>query len=198
MATLVTPTASAAPIPTIRSQLAEDLNKRMIAFTREFSDLQAVTRRTIPELLFRRDFLPLFAGKPLTGEYDAQTLLSFWNRIASSPFSRVDVVGDAGKVIATVPPILDTNVSFPNASKAISLAHVFEVAVQKATISPMLAENTVNEAIHERFYTMVQSKESLDALSAEWVALLALFDEGPAAPNALGKAKKDDHPELDL
>ena len=160
----------------VQQLLVADLRKKMNDFTARLTADEQRTRRTIPEVIFTRDFLPFFSGEHTAAR---EQVLSNWYLVSNGPYASVDVVNAAGAVVATVPPLLDRKLTFPNAVQKTSIKHVFDQAKQSGAISPRYAENIIAKEIGLR-YMPKQSPEVAHELSAAWRTLLGHYGKGPA------------------
>ena len=94
----------------LQQDTLRDLAASLDAMQEAIRNHNEMERAQIPEDIFRRAYLPFFAGIPK--EYCPMPDISFneWYGVSGGPNNAVDVVDHYGKVLFTVPPLNVTSV----------------------------------------------------------------------------------------
>lgn len=162
------------PTATMRLQdyMLADMKRKTDSIREGLDLIEKTDSSTINEIIFVRDFLPLFAGET---KDNLSVLLDYWYTIAGSPYRPVNVVDGTGKFIIQVPPILDRNsvAAKPNSGE---LAGMLEMARQRAVMSANGASMMVANDLNERFTELV-SQEVNSELALGWKKLLEHYNK---------------------
>jgi hypothetical protein len=153
------------PISAIYSKQFET---RLEMLKEGFAAMEKVNVRTVPEYIFLQYFLPFFCGD--TNE-NAQDLLNHWFTIAGNTYAAVNIVNNNGEFVIQVPPIHDRTTLSPILDRDQDIAYTFTVAQAKASLSPTLANNIINNGLGERFNSMVNNDKSNPVLKEQWIKL---------------------------
>ena len=154
----------------IGDMIWKDLVNRTNSLKQMFAEVETEHIHSIPEDIFVNMFLPLFSGELTTNTTE---LLKQWYTLAGTPYAAVNVIDAKGNVVATVPPIKNRDI-LPISSKRDerhSLETTFEIAKQKASLSPNLAQNIVINELNNRFLTKVNVNTN-NSITEQWTALL--------------------------
>jgi hypothetical protein len=119
----------------------------------EIKDISANLNRSeytnnpkLQERVFVNVFLPLFIGEENLYNASFQTWFSF----AGTPFTSVDVIDENGKVLFTVPPILDRSVINSVSNTRVSMASVLTTSRQFARIHPNQGKAYLDTELRKR------------------------------------------------
>lgn len=135
-------------------------------------------KSTLPERIFVRDFLPIFAGKvPLD---KVQDFVRVWVSIAGSPAAAVDIIDNAGKVIYTVPGIFDSSFIDPNRSEgAMNFAEIVHFAKLHNGISPSLEQSVFIKNVQKKLDAMQKKSPGFAKNVKAWADIFARYNIGP-------------------
>ena len=153
----------------LSSAASKDLVRRTNDLKKLFQQIEPEATRSVPENVFVTYFLPLFSGK---SKENHDELMEQWYVIAGTPYMPVNVLNDFGNVIITIPPILDRNTLKvePTRDHAQDLSGLFDMAVQKGTLSPALGQNIITNGLHSRYNKLITGEPD-SSLSAQWKAV---------------------------
>lgn len=138
-----------------------------------FDSLNAVAAENIqrlPEDVFVRNFLPMFAGEAVPEHIN----LSTWFGVAGNPYMPVHVVDKAGEVLYTIPAYfdrgaIDINKVDPRAS---GLTHVLKTTEQLNRVHPGRARNYFEQQLNMRN----MSNEDAGAISRNASVWISIFE----------------------
>jgi hypothetical protein len=110
----------------------------------------------LPETIFVRDFLPIFAGKvPLEKVKD---FVQVWISISGSPTAAVDIIDRKGNTLFTVPGLFDTNFIDPSKKDgSMNFAEIVSFAKLHNAISPELEKRVFVENVQKKL-DVIQKK----------------------------------------
>jgi hypothetical protein len=169
--------------------LVQQMVRSSNALKSDFTQTTGAPMREISEADFRQHFLPYFCGElPSTPE-----VKQVWCQVAGTPFNPVAIIGDGGRVVATVPPLVDTNVIRAKTrntvgKSALPVDSIMSQAVQRASLSPQLAQTQMVRDLTNR-YRVTENKPS-PTLRQQWEALLTYFGKS-FDPKKAAAAKPD-------
>jgi len=124
-------------------------------------------RTKLPEEVFVKNFLPFFSGKQSIKEYPE--VIPSWIGIAGSPTSPVDVVGDSGEVLFTVPGFYDTTVIKANSRfKDSSLGDTMIHYEMDKSVIPQRANNRINKELERKLPGIFQESSIQDENKKSW------------------------------
>lgn len=133
----------------------EVLKSQIEGVVSDLAKTASATRPTFPERYFVGIFLPYFAGdeKP---PYPTMDLGAWVGRVAGSPFQEVDVIDPSGKVLFTVPPMLDRSAVDLEASqhRGQPIAHIVRSAQQLTLMSPRQGALHLQEKLTQKALIM--------------------------------------------
>lgn len=111
------------------------------------------THAQLPEHIFVRDFLPIFAGKvPLNKVKD---FIQVWVSISGAPTSPVDIIDRKGEVLFTVPGLFDTNFIDPSKKDgSMNFAEIVHFAKLHNSISPSLEKKVFIDNVQKKIDNM--------------------------------------------
>jgi len=157
----------------IQVQAKRELVRRTNEIKAAFSALDEENVRSVPEVIFVRDFLPLFSGKPVP---NAQDRLATWYLIAGTPYMPVNIVNQHGQKVIQVPPVLDGAQLNPasRGSRGLGMGALVEDAAQQGFISPRAADGALVAALSDRVHRVEIPK----TVSPEWQAVFDHYAEG--------------------
>lgn len=166
--------------------LWQDLNNSTNIIKGMFKEVEEANTRSLDEDIFVKFFLPLFSGENTN---DKEKLLNEWYKIAGTPYSHVNLYDKSGLLVAVVPPILDRNIlPVPTGREnAMDLDTMFDIAKQKASLSPNIAHGIVVNDLKNRYLSKIKHVPNPE-LVEKWRKLLAHFNksivpgkEGPSS-----------------
>lgn len=112
---------------------------------------------------------------PALGQVHEDPLsLTPWVQLAGGPFMPVDIVS-GGKVIHTVPPILNRTQTILNEHNGQSLSKLVEIANKKRDVSPNLGINHLRQGLESR----VQDRRVVVSELNEWNNILTKYGYAP-------------------
>jgi|JFJP01.1.fsa_nt_gi hypothetical protein len=155
----------------IKSLMEKQFDERLEFLKEGFASMEKYNVRNIPDIMFRTYFLPYFSGEM---EDSDNEVLSTWINIAGSTYSAVNILDNNGKVIARVPPIHDRDVISPIVNRNEDLSYIFKLAREKASLSPRLANNIVNDELNNRLNNLSADHDS-STLEKEWIELFQYY-----------------------
>lgn len=147
----------------IREMQKKQFEDRLNSLKEGFASMEKLNVRTLPDLIFKTYFLPLFCGE--TTE-NSDELISQWFVIAGTNYSAVNIVDANGNFVIRIPPLHDRNTLTPILKRNEDLSYAFSVAKQKASLSPLLANNIISNELGARFDSIVNKEYS--NLKEEW------------------------------
>lgn len=150
-----------------------------------FAEMEKLNVRTLPEVIFVTYFLPLFSGE---SKENADNLISQWFNIAGTNYSSVNIVDNNGNFIIKIPPLHDRNSMTPILDRSEDIAYAFNLAHQKASLSPRLANNIIANELNSRYNSITKSdyvnlKEDWDKVFKHYGKNL---DKGDSSNNTSG------------
>jgi hypothetical protein len=154
----------------LQTYLINDLNNRTAALKAQSLLTTDENISSINEVIFVRDFLPLFSGESLDNR---NYLLEAWYIIAGNPYKPVNVVDSAGRFIIQIPPILDRN-AISAKSNSGELSGMFEHALQRSVMSVSMAENMISEELDKRFNQAIEQDVNQD-LAKQWELVMVHY-----------------------
>lgn len=140
----------------------------------------AQERPTIDLDLFVRTFLPA-----LGQEHDEPLDMGPWLTISKGHYNPVDVVS-GGKVVFTVPPLLNRRITRINDDSNKSLSTIATVAQQKADAHPMMGQNYLRQGLQSY---VGKERVNPEALS-EWNRVLVKYGYDPIELDAMESVSK--------
>lgn len=96
--------------------------------------IAAVKNESIEHRLFVQKYLPIFAGAEGVDERLTNDLLGFWLPIAKTAYTPVDVIGDMGEILYTVPPFWDNNTTIMAYDPSYNLTEEIRTASEKSNV----------------------------------------------------------------
>jgi len=107
-----------------------------------------------------------------------------WVKLAGGPFMPVDVVSN-GRVVHTVPPLLNRTQTVLNSTNGQSLSNLVEIANKKRDVSPNLGINHLRQGLEGR----VQDRRVVVSELLEWNSILTKYGYSPIEiPDAVKNA----------
>jgi hypothetical protein len=158
----------------IQTYQLNELIRRKEALQEGFAAIDQANVPSVPEEIFKRDFLPVFAGIEKASSPD---LLRTWYLIAGTPYQAVNVVDASGNFLIQVPPVLDRH-SLKPAIHGSNLAAVFEEANQRSHTSPVLGARIISNELENRVTTSLRTEEN-QGLKEEWEKLFSYYGVTP-------------------
>ena len=157
----------------------------------------------LPERHFKEIFLPLFAGDT---ELTYEVKLDNWVKVAGSPFQAVDIHDNAGKVLFTVPPLMDRSAVNPINDDGPNISHVVASANQYARVHPNMGLQHLNAELTKRALIMKvpQSvRKNIEAWNSIFERygrppIMALPDEHATGSTASAPQQDKGTPDYDL
>lgn len=159
-----------------------ELERRTAELKELFLKMDNVVLRKFPVQLFERFFLPFFCGE---FNQEHHRIIGEWIKISGSVYNPVNLINEAGEVVAKVPPINDNTIFTPITDRKIDMGWVVKEAKEKAAISPVLANTIIVNALHERIVEMLKDRDK-STVAKEWIELFKYF----------GKVTNDQFPQL--
>jgi hypothetical protein len=165
------------------------------------ADIAAEDIPTIQERIFVQVFLPIFAGDEVN-QYKAK-IYPHWINVAGNPYRPVNVVDTQGKVLFTVPALLDRRAISPSTQTergtTSSISHVVASASQYSAMSPIAGANYLSKELTRRALIMKVPTQVLTDLKT-WNEIFVRYGRPPLAPvpsdvapqNAAGSDPKSD------
>lgn len=177
------------PAEFVRQRMAEEIADISSAVSKVTDEVRA----RLPERHFREIYLPMFAGDKVL-PYDVD--LNHWVNFAGNPYREVDIIDEAGKVLFTVPPILDRNAVNPISQSRQSISHVIQTAQQYSRIHPHKGMAHLNAELTERALIMKVPANVLQDLET-WNTIFKRFGrppivDTPASAKSAAVAKPSD------
>lgn len=169
-------------------------------------ELETGANNVMAERIFVQVFLPLFAGEPLISP---KVCMAMWANKAGSPYRPVDVVDGAGKLLFTVPAIMDRSAVNPAANVRGGIMHVIATASQLRQISPQDSDAYVDSELGSRAM-MMQSTPGLMENVKTWNAIMLRYGRKPlvdlelpddpkaAATDTKGSKSNEDYSEWEM
>jgi hypothetical protein len=150
-----------------------------------FDSLNQLNVRSIPEVLFVNNFLPLFCGEISNKLPMFNDLLNVWLNIAGTNYSPVNVVDNKGNVIIVVPPINDKDILKPIISRTEDIAYVFMEAKAKSVMSPSIGANIIAEGLGSRISSLI-TQEKPTTIQEQWTKLFTHYSKmGKVKPKSI-------------
>lgn len=156
------------PKNAIAKLMWEDARKFIV----KASDISASqdTQRRLSEQIFIQHFLPFFAGEIEPEHIDE--MRTIWIDVAGDVFTEVSIIGEGGVVVAIVPSLGDRNsIRLTTSDEKERMSSVTLTARQKMTISPILSDNIITNALEEKFMVKDVTDNNI-AKRKEWEKLL--------------------------
>lgn len=184
MATNKIPVNPNTPVASIRratsvtgSLLQADLERTTAMLKREMAPLMEETNRTIGEEDFIALFLPLFAGDFQRDREKFTLAISAWHKVAGSHYQAVHVVKN-GRVVATVPPLHNNNLSAVPQPNGRAVRDIFVDAIHAASFRPELGSESLRLGLKQRFLDNGQ-RSDMTPERKKWYDLLAHYGRAP-------------------
>jgi hypothetical protein len=158
--------------------LMADLQRKTAALHKQLDPILHDAQNSIEEEDFKRYFLPLFAGE--VKEKDKMLeILAVWYRVASSPYSAVNVTAN-GQIIAIVPPVKVNVLSGkPVMDTNKEVKTLFDDAAHLATlVGGTKAQNVIINGLSERYFKNVP-RPDLSKEERAWFDLLNRYGKAP-------------------
>lgn len=137
-----------------------------------------VNKAHLPETVFQQHFLPFFAGELDAPSLKGRDVITDWISIAGTPMSEVDIVGENGETIFTVPPIFDTNIiQHVNRKAGNSLRDIMiEYEMRKGGV-PAQASNFLNEALAAKSSDLVPDTAHAAVTTGRWNEIMKRYNK---------------------
>lgn len=177
---------------TISEIQSKQFDARLAVLKSGFEALEKANVRTIPEVIFLQYFLPFFCGET---DENAQELLNQWFTIAGNTYAPVNIVNANGQFIIQVPPIHDRTTLSPILNRDQDIAYTFTVAQAKASLSPTLANNIINNGLSQRFNSIANNDKANPVLKEQWLKLFQHYgkiEKGPINNTPQSNGDDDD------
>ncbi len=158
----------------IRELQNRQFEDRLNTLKEGFASMERLNVRSLPEIMFKTYFLPLFCGESTE---NADELISQWFNIAGTNYSAVNIVDNNGNFIIRIPPLHDRNTMRPILNRNEDIAYAFSVAREKASLSPALANNIITNELDAR-YNSIANQEYSD-LKEEWDKVFKHYGKTP-------------------
>ena len=127
----------------------------------------------IPEPVFTEIFWPYFNGTMASAE-DREKVLFHWLGLAGSGSAEVDVVDKEGKVLFTVPPMIDTSgLVIIEKGRHSSMAAIYSEAMDQARLHSELAKRHLKDGLVPKLSEKIQQG------SASWNSVLQYYGVVP-------------------
>lgn len=154
-----------------KALMLTDLTNTVSVLKADFMAMEEMSMARIPEIIFVRDFLPMFAGEV---PYN-QDLIAVWYQISGGAFNRVNIVDRKGDVVNTVPPIIDRNVLPTDNKRGESTYSLFVQHESLSQISPMAAQGELSNQLTHKYIPTVGNDVNDSPLKLEWSKLFAAY-----------------------
>lgn len=149
-----------------------DMQKRINEAKKQIADGDKLITPSFSVEDFKNNFLYFFTGHV---KENALKAFQIWLDIAGSASNSVNLVDNTGKIVAVVPPMGVNEVFDPaDHSDGISIGHIFREANAKATISPMVGQNTILHAMVQKINDESQ-QHAINDRRIEWEKLFSFF-----------------------
>lgn len=141
-----------------------------------FNALGEPIKGKFPAHLFKEQFLPFFSGQvQMTPDND---FIAHWITIAGSASSEVELLGADGRVVAVVPPIVDTSIISAEAN--VDTKEFSDITAESEMLSgqsPVLAKNYFYRELSRKGETLIDNNTSevLNAREQAWHDLMGYF-----------------------
>lgn len=172
-------------------QLREEITRIKDALT----DLAPADRGRLSEHIFVGVFLPLFLDEPLLYNVSFKTWI---DRAAGSPYKEVDIVDNSGRVLFTVPPLLDRTTVNTITDSRVSITHVIVTANQYGRIHPNQGKAYLDSELAKRATIMHVPANMINHLDI-WNAIFKRYNrpeifvvEETKAQSLAGKSTEED------
>lgn len=126
----------------------------------------------LPERIFKEVFLPLFCGD---AENPYKATFSTWYQFSGSPYTPVDVIDTAGRVLFRVPPILDKTAINSNPDVRLSIFDVIATSEQLSKIHPNQGRVYLDVELTKRAKYISVPTDMLETL-ATWNSIFKRYD----------------------
>jgi hypothetical protein len=128
----------------------------------------------IPEQIFVNYFLPYLAGLvPITNDV---TVISDWISVAGTAMSEVDVIDQHGKVLFTVPKLLDTNIiNIVNRERGNAFQEIYAQFNLHSNNIPIVGDRYLNGALDKKIDSMSQESNAFSNNSVRWNEILTRY-----------------------
>ena len=131
----------------------------------------------IPEPIFVAHFLPYFTGKKV--EDPARNPMAEWIGVAGSATSKVDVIDDAGEVLFTVPPMMDSTIINLNQTGGKRLNDlVTDYQLHRESL-PGAAANFYNREFNNKLKQIVPGHVDETQASKQWRSIFDRYNVVP-------------------
>ena len=159
-------------IDVMSEQIRRDSERRTQSLISDFTSVVTDTKKKFPEEMFRKYYVTFFSG--IKSEHD-NMLLNNWYAIAGSPFDEVDLVDGAGRIVATVPPVLNRDIIpiVTARQPGISVDFAMETARQQSSLSPRMAQTRLTTSLNEKFIKPDES--TTKTVQERWTALMKRY-----------------------
>ena len=161
----------------LRKEMQKGLRERLTEQTNGFyegivNDPDVLGR--IPESIFVNYFLPRFIGEIPIAYNDP--VFRHWALVAGTPTNRVAVIDQAGNILFTVPPLVDTSRYDPSGSGNIGLTSLLNYYERLLDRNP----NEANSFLVKTLYsTITASMSKGEADSNTWAGILRRYGKLP-------------------
>lgn len=154
--------------------------------------------KKIPESTFINEILPVLSGEVVSAEFPL-----LMAAVAGNPFSELDIVDDAGKILFRMPALLERNIiSHEEASKRGSLANVLVTAEMLMNQSPVRAQNYLEHEFNGRGVAKNRD-EIINNRQVRWNEILTrygktLLNDGSVKDSSQVTSENKVKPQLDF
>lgn len=131
-------------------------------------------RPKIPEKLFTEYFLPYMTGTIAIPK--DKNIIAEWISISGSPSGEVDLIDDYNKVVATVPPIINSDLTFNEDRSFTSIYNEFDLRLNNI---PALANRYLNEQLTKKANSLNQN---IDDIAKRWQLILERYGYATVRP----------------
>lgn len=137
-----------------------------------------VQNATVPEIIFKEYFLPMFirfATKKLDKNQD-DNLLRKWIELAGGPYSEVDVIDSKGNKVYTVPSVYNRNVVNLSSLNGVNFAEMGIRQKQYTDLSPQQGENYAIDMV-KSLPKFINSAKTQAEEQNRWVEILTRYKD---------------------
>lgn len=103
------------------------------------------SKAAVPESVFVKEYLPLFAGESKNAEVD----ISKWLDVAGNAYRSVDVIKD-NEVLFTVPPLLKRSPTNVKRRPQDSIYELVDLVQKKTAVHPQIGRSFMNSQLDAR------------------------------------------------
>lgn len=175
-----------------KKQIIDEITRIEDRLKEDFGNLLDDSISKIPEIIFVRDFLPMFSGEIPNNDY----LISMWYTISGGPFNQVKVVDNSGKTVAIVPPVLDRDLVRSDRPANTSLIEIFNDHEGLSHISPIAANNRLHDDLVNGYCEDIKGSSNIE-LTNKWIALLNQYSKSDTSTKSKPKVVLDQDIEYD-